>query len=130
MLPNMPDSHYAVKRLNAREAVAGLRVFAEDAAMLSLKKIRRSKGLSQTQLADMVGCDQGYIAKIEKGTANPTLSMIEDIARALKVSPAALFEVGELQARIQAAIHSLPEEQQGAALVVLEAMARQTNNTR
>jgi transcriptional regulator with XRE-family HTH domain len=48
--------------------------------MRYVKDIRKKRRLSQTQLADMVGCDQSMISKIEAGTANPTLDLIEGIA--------------------------------------------------
>lgn len=45
---------------------------------------RRTRlGLTQAQLADRAGFDRGYIARIELGSANPTLRAAERIIRAL-----------------------------------------------
>jgi transcriptional regulator with XRE-family HTH domain len=41
--------------------------------------------LTQQQLADAVGVSHGYVAKIERGRANPSLELVERIARALDI---------------------------------------------
>lgn len=97
--------------------------WAQDAVMKNLKKFRRQKGLSQVQLADAVGCSQGMISKIEKGEANPTLDLIEAIARSLGISPIALFPLPEYHERIIAALEALPENRRETGLAVLEAMS-------
>ena len=40
-----------------------------------LKEIRAEKGLSQTQLADMVGVSRNTISSIETGQFNPTAKL-------------------------------------------------------
>jgi transcriptional regulator with XRE-family HTH domain len=47
-----------------------------------LKDVRRSRGLTQTQLAARIGSNQSYVSKIERGMTVPT-RVGEDIARAL-----------------------------------------------
>ncbi len=44
---------------------------------------RLNKGWSQTKLAEAVGTKQANISRIEAGLANPTLSLIDKILRAL-----------------------------------------------
>lgn len=44
---------------------------------------RALSGLSQKQLAQKTGIDQSDISKIERGTANPSISTLERIAKAL-----------------------------------------------
>jgi transcriptional regulator with XRE-family HTH domain len=121
----MPDSHIAVKPQYASRGLESLTPEDNNACMKNLREIRKARGLSQAQLAEMAGCNQATIAKIERGDANPTLSMIEDIAKALKVSPVVLFGVPDLQARAIKALEALPPERREAALVVLEAMVAQ-----
>ena len=44
---------------------------------------RALKGMSQKQLAAITGIDQSDISKIERGVANPSVSTLERIAKAL-----------------------------------------------
>ena len=92
--------------------------------MENLKAIRKRRGLTQAQLAEASGLDQGFLSKVENGDANPTLDKITDIAAALKVHPAELFGLPALQQRAIAALNSIDPQRQEAALTVLEAMAR------
>jgi transcriptional regulator with XRE-family HTH domain len=92
--------------------------------MKNMATIREAKNLTQEQLSEMTELGQSYLSKIEKGMANPTLETIIKIATALKVEPAELFELPELQKRVLTAISSINDPAQiEAALVVLEAMA-------
>lgn len=122
----MPDRHNKVKHKYACEAVAKLIAARDNGPMQQLKELRKRRKLSQAQLAEAVGCNQATIAKIERGEANPTLRMIEDIAAALNVSPVSLFGVSELQSRVIAALDALPDDRREAALIVLETMATQS----
>lgn len=94
--------------------------------MKKLSDIRRARGLTQKQLADMAGTDQATISKIERGSGyNYTHDTIVRIADALKVEPAELFGLSELQERVIRALRSIDDpDRQQAALVVLESMAK------
>lgn len=53
---------------------------------LEIINIRRKElGLTQTQLADMAGVSQGYIAKIEGGRVDPSYPKVEAILDALDI---------------------------------------------
>lgn len=52
----------------------------------NLKKIRMTKNITQTELAETLGVDKSFISNIENGKANPTLSTIASLAKVLKVS--------------------------------------------
>ena len=56
-------------------------VFAE-----ILKRLRQEKGLSQQELADLIGVHVRQISKYEMGTSLPTLERIRRMAEALDVS--------------------------------------------
>lgn len=58
----------------------------------NIKKIRKSRGLSLNELADMIGMTKGYISKIENSISAPPLSTLSKIGISLGV------EVGELTA--------------------------------
>lgn len=58
----------------------------------SLKTLRLSKGISQKQLAELIGSRQPYIARLESGTGNPTMDTVMRIAKALGDNPLKIFE--------------------------------------
>ena len=49
-----------------------------------VKVMRTRLGLTQVHLAELAGVTQAYIAKIEAGTADPRISTIERISKALE----------------------------------------------
>ena len=59
---------------------------------LNVRKIRRERGWSQEELAFESGLHRTYISGIERGARNPTLLVIDQLAAALKVTPARLLE--------------------------------------
>jgi DNA-binding XRE family transcriptional regulator len=48
-----------------------------------IARLRIMRGLTQTQLAEMVGTRQPSIARLENGSSIPSLSFLDRIARAL-----------------------------------------------
>jgi ribosome-binding protein aMBF1 (putative translation factor) len=50
------------------------------AVALALVKLRTETGLSQRQLADRVHKPQSTIARIERGTLNPSFNLLSEIA--------------------------------------------------
>ena len=65
----------------------------EDSLVLknNLKKIRMEKGLSQAQLADMVGVSRNTISSIETGQFNPTAKLALVLCVALETKFEELF---------------------------------------
>lgn len=49
---------------------------AKTAFAVTLTKTRKGKGLTQDDLARGLGVKQSYVAKLERGNANPTLGMV------------------------------------------------------
>ena len=56
---------------------------ANQIAASAVASARALSGMSQKQLAAATGIDQSDISKIERGVANPSVSTLERIARAL-----------------------------------------------
>jgi transcriptional regulator with XRE-family HTH domain len=52
---------------------------------MRLKKIRQAREMTQEQLAERAGVTREYIARLEAGRYDPSLSTIERLAKALKV---------------------------------------------
>lgn len=57
----------------------------------TLREFRRGRGLTQEQLADMVGVSYALIAFFESGKRQPSMATAEKIAAALGVTFASLF---------------------------------------
>ncbi|MFT7759318.1 UNVERIFIED_CONTAM: helix-turn-helix domain-containing protein [Salmonella enterica subsp. enterica serovar Enteritidis] len=54
---------------------------------------RKKRGLSQEEFADRAHLHPTYVSGIESGHRNPTIKVIERIADALDVEPAALLSL-------------------------------------
>jgi transcriptional regulator with XRE-family HTH domain len=59
---------------------------------MKLRKIRGERNLTQEQLAARAGLTREYIARLEAGKYDPSLSTIEKLAKALKVKAADLLK--------------------------------------
>jgi transcriptional regulator with XRE-family HTH domain len=57
-----------------------------------LKKLRKSRGLSQEELTEMCNFQRHYIGRIERGDRVISFEYMITIAHALKVRPAQLYE--------------------------------------
>jgi ribosome-binding protein aMBF1 (putative translation factor) len=55
----------------------------EYAFIMMIIQHRLSKGLSQADLARKIGTKQSAISRLESGRANPTVSFLRDVAKAL-----------------------------------------------
>jgi transcriptional regulator with XRE-family HTH domain len=58
----------------------------------NLVRLRGERGWSQEQLADEAGLHRTYVSGIERCVRNPTLLILERLAKALKLAPHALLE--------------------------------------
>ena len=56
-----------------------------------IKQARERRGLTQQQLADSAGLSRGYLARLEIGRHDPSVSTVISLAKALKVPVASLF---------------------------------------
>ena len=52
----------------------------------NVARLRREKGLTQEQLADVSGFSQQYISGLERGRRNPTIVTLYELAQALRAS--------------------------------------------
>jgi transcriptional regulator with XRE-family HTH domain len=51
----------------------------------TIKKCRKLRGLTQEQLADVLGLSMAHISLLEKNKREPSISVIESIAKALEI---------------------------------------------
>lgn len=59
---------------------------------VNLRRIRKAKGLSQEQLAELIGRSTEAISNIERGKSSPNLETVIDIRSALRIPLAELIE--------------------------------------
>lgn len=64
-----------------------------DVFRANVKSRRTELGLSQTEVADRIGVDPGYISDLERGKRNPNLRRLAPLAQALDTTPSALLSV-------------------------------------
>lgn len=57
-----------------------------------IQQLRKERGLTQEDLADLVEVDRSYMGFVERGERNPTLDKIIKIAKALKITLSELFD--------------------------------------
>jgi transcriptional regulator with XRE-family HTH domain len=59
---------------------------------LNIKRVRTQKGWSQEEFADQAQLHRTYISGLERGIRNPTVTVVEKLARALEVAPGSLLD--------------------------------------
>lgn len=74
--------------------------FADDPALIALglamRRLREARKMSQENLALRAEIDRSYMSSIERGQQNPGVMLVRDIALALDVSIAQLFDAAGL----------------------------------
>ncbi len=58
----------------------------------NLRRLRGEKGWSQEDYADRAGIHRTYVSDIERGMRNPTITVVEKLAKPLGVSPGSLLD--------------------------------------
>jgi transcriptional regulator with XRE-family HTH domain len=59
---------------------------------MKLKKLRKARGLSRYELAKRARISRVYVAKLEAGQSDPTVGMLQRLARVLDVPVTQLLE--------------------------------------
>jgi len=72
----------------------------------NIRRLRVAKGVSQEAFAVDAGIDRTYVSRLERALENPTVAVLEKLARALGVDIADLFD-GSKVGRAQ--INPLPK---------------------
>ncbi len=57
----------------------------------NLRRWRTERGLSQEELGFEAELDRTYISGVERGVRNPTVTVLQKLAKALKIEPAELL---------------------------------------
>jgi transcriptional regulator with XRE-family HTH domain len=68
---------------------------ARELVAWNVRRIRVLRGTSSETLAAEAEVDRAYVSRIERGVANPTIEILERIARVLEVEIGDLFAIPE-----------------------------------
>ena len=74
-----------------------------------IARLRIERGLTQAQLAELVGTKQPSIARLERGTSEPSLAFLRKLAAALGMRVEINFVPVEHAQAVQLHEHSSPE---------------------
>jgi transcriptional regulator with XRE-family HTH domain len=66
---------------------------ARDLVAWNVRRLRVLRGISSETLAADADVDRAYVSRIERGVANPTVGILEQIAAVLGVAMTELFVV-------------------------------------
>ncbi len=97
---------------------------------LRIKELRKSRGLSQEELAEKAATSPNYLSRMERGTENPTLEMLIKISGALDVEMRETFDFShkeslrDLKEFLIKFIKEAKEEQIRLAIKILRAVLR------
>lgn len=97
---------------------------------LRIKELRKSKGLSQEELAEKAETSQNYLSRIECGKENPTLDMLIKLSHALEVEMWEMFDFGhvlsrkELKETVQSFAKTTDEPTLRLAFKIIRAVSR------
>jgi transcriptional regulator with XRE-family HTH domain len=64
---------------------------------INLRRYRNIAKLSQEDLADLACIDRTYVSGVERGIRNPTVTVLQSLAEALKIDTSALLQKPEIQ---------------------------------
>jgi transcriptional regulator with XRE-family HTH domain len=98
-----------------------------------LRAIRRSRGITQREVAEILGTNQSHISNVERGARGLTIQQVVKLSKALRVSADELLvgnhrsldpqslRSGRLIHRLQR-IEELPADQQKAVIKILDCL--------
>lgn len=66
-----------------------------------LRALRKSKGLTQEEVADKSGLSFSYISDVERGTRNISMESFEKITTALDITPGEVFSFKNIDPTIE-----------------------------
>lgn len=59
---------------------------------INVRRLREASGRSQEVFADDAGLHRTYVSDVERGTRNPTITVVEKFAKALDVTLGTLLD--------------------------------------
>ena len=68
---------------------------AKELVAWNVRRLRVARGVAQEALAVDAGIDRTYVSRVERNLENPTVAVLERLAKALSVEIVELFAVPE-----------------------------------
>jgi transcriptional regulator with XRE-family HTH domain len=114
MPANMHDMDIRIKDNYSRDGFASGTDVVHTKRTMNIARIRKAKGLTQTDLAEMTGITQASISRAENGDDGVTLGNFKSIAAALNVKLSDLFAENRsvVEQAILTAYRELPPDRQ------------------
>jgi len=95
-----------------------------------IREIRKSRGMTQEQLAEVINVEQKHVSRIEVGKNYPTIDRLEKIAEALDVSMMTFFDfmhlddATEYEKNMEVMLKDLDGESQKLALRIMQGIIK------
>lgn len=95
-----------------------------------IKELRKSRAMSQEQLAEKIDVDPKHLSRIEVGRGYPSLDALENIANVLNVDMKDFFEfqhlntADEVEKAVDSLLKSADENKKRVLLKLLKALDR------
>ena len=99
-----------------------------------IRELRKKRGLTQEQFAELIEVEQKHVSRIELGKSFPTLERLEKISQALRVPLRDIFDFVHLadlhtrSAGIEDMMKQLDEENQKIAYKVFSGIVHSLRN--
>jgi transcriptional regulator with XRE-family HTH domain len=58
----------------------------------NVRVLRKQKGFTQEELADLAGLNRNYVGQIEREEKSPTVDVLEKLCEAMKLRPTELLQ--------------------------------------
>lgn len=71
----------------------------------NIQALRKQRGMTQAELAQRAFVDRSYLARLEKGKANPSIKVLFYIAKALSVRVRELVKIGRGKKKLISPLH-------------------------
>ena len=92
---------------------------------IRIRKYRELRGLSQKELADLIGVSNSRVSNWEQGINRPNADIISDLSKALDVSPSELLDIqistdnlNEQERKLVSAYRNRPELQEAVNILL------------
>ncbi len=92
---------------------------------IRIRKYRELRGLSQKELADLIGVSNSRVSNWEQGINRPNADIISDLCKALDVSPSELLDIqistdnlNEQERKLVSAYRNKPELQEAVNILL------------